>query len=78
MRYGSDFENLKLYWRAGLLTSKYALEHPNVQDFMHDGTLKFDLVISEQFAQESFLMFAYKFGCPFVTIGEFSFRGNGC
>lgn len=70
MRYNNDFENLKMYWKAGLLTTKHALDDKGVQQLINDENSYFDLVISEQFAQESFLMFAHKFQCPFITIGE--------
>lgn len=69
MRYDSDWENLWLYWRVGLLTTEHALQTSNVQKFIQRED-HFDLVLSEQFFQESMLMFAHKFGCPIVTIGE--------
>lgn len=70
MRYDSDWENLWLYWRVGLLTTEHALQTTNVQKFIQRED-HFDLVISEQFFQESMLMFAHKFECPIVTIGNF-------
>lgn len=69
MKYDSDWENLWLYWRAGLLTTEHALQTQVVQKFIQRED-HFDLVLSEQFFQESFLMFAYKFSCPIVTIGN--------
>lgn len=70
MKYGGDLSNLFQYWKSGYITSKHALENSYVQEFMRDDKMKFDLVISEQLFQESFLMFARKFNCPFITIGN--------
>lgn len=70
MKYDSDYQNLQMYWRGGLVTARHAFKDSNVQKFIHTKDLQFDLVISEQFAQESFLMFAHKYNCPIVTIGE--------
>lgn len=33
----------------------------------------FDLVISEEFKQESLLMFAHKYNCPLITIGTLDY-----
>ena len=70
MKYGGDLSNLFQYWKSGYITCKHALENSFVQEFMRDDKMKFDLVISEQLFQESFLMFARKFNCPFITIGK--------
>ncbi|XP_063696226.1 UDP-glycosyltransferase UGT5-like [Culicoides brevitarsis] len=72
MRYDNDWENLWLYWRAGLMTTEHALQTSVVQKFIQRED-HFDLVLSEQFFQESFLMFAYKFDCPIVTIGTLGY-----
>lgn len=69
-KYTSDLSNLLLYWNVGLTTTKFALENPNVQQFIEQDDSVFDLVISEQFYQEAFLMFAHKYRAPIVTIGE--------
>ncbi|XP_065088491.1 UDP-glycosyltransferase UGT5-like [Ochlerotatus camptorhynchus] len=68
-KYSSDWSNLMLYWKAGLTTTQYALENVNVQQFIEQDDTDFDLVISEQFYQEAFLMFAHKYRAPIVTIG---------
>uniref|UniRef100_U5EXU4 Putative udp-glucuronosyltransferase n=1 Tax=Corethrella appendiculata TaxID=1370023 RepID=U5EXU4_9DIPT len=73
LRYDSDLQNLFLYWNVGLATTQYALENPNVQQFIEREDLDFDLVISEQFFQESFLMFAHKYRAPIVTIGTLGY-----
>uniref|UniRef100_A0A336M393 UDP-glucuronosyltransferase n=2 Tax=Culicoides sonorensis TaxID=179676 RepID=A0A336M393_CULSO len=72
MRYDSDWENLWLYWRVGLLTTEHALQTSNVQKFIQRED-HFDLVLSEQFFQESMLMFAHKFQCPIVTLGTLGY-----
>ncbi|XP_065088127.1 UDP-glycosyltransferase UGT5-like [Ochlerotatus camptorhynchus] len=71
--YQNDFKNLFLYWRLGLETSRYALENKNVQQFIKRQDLHFDLIVSEQFFQESLLMFAHKFKAPIVTISTIGY-----
>jgi glucuronosyltransferase len=73
MRYSGDYENLFLYWRVGELTTTHALENIDIQKFIVRKDLHFDLIISEQFFQEAFLMFAHKFKAPIVTIGTLGF-----
>lgn len=68
--YYSDWENLQLLWRVGLPSTKHAFESAAGQKLLHDPQLQFDLVISEQFFQESMLLFAHKFNAPIVTISE--------
>lgn len=72
-KYTSDLSNLLLYWNVGLTTTKFALENPNVQQFIEQDDSVFDLVISEQFYQEAFLMFAHKYRAPIVTIGTLGY-----
>lgn len=72
-KYSSDWSNLVLYWKAGLATTQYALENTNVQQFIEQDDTDFDLVISEQFFQEAFLMFAHKYRAPIVTIGTLGY-----
>ncbi|XP_058448414.1 UDP-glycosyltransferase UGT5-like [Malaya genurostris] len=72
-KYESDLSNLFLYWNVGLATTKYALKNPNVQQFIEQDDNTFDLVISEQFFQEAFLMFAHKYRAPIVTIGTLGY-----
>lgn len=47
-----------------------------MQQLIRSHTNNFDLVILEQFFHESFLMFAYKFRCPIVTIGTMGFMDH--
>lgn len=54
----------------GALTSDFGLSDPKVQTFIHSNNQHFDLVISEQFFQESWLLFAHQFKAPIVTICE--------
>ncbi|XP_062551811.1 UDP-glycosyltransferase UGT5-like [Armigeres subalbatus] len=72
-KYSSDWSNLALYWRVGLTTTQYALENTNVQQFIEQDDTDFDLVISEQFYQEAFLMFAHKYRAPIVTLGTLGY-----
>ncbi|XP_053693539.1 UDP-glycosyltransferase UGT5-like [Sabethes cyaneus] len=71
--YSSDLNNLFLYWRLGLATSRHGLESKNVQKFLNRGDLHFDLIVSEQFFQDSWLMFAHKFRAPIVTISTYGY-----
>ncbi|XP_039439844.1 UDP-glycosyltransferase UGT5-like [Culex pipiens pallens] len=71
--YSSDYNNLFLYWKMGLDTSRFALESQAVQQFIKRNDLSFDLVVSEQFFQESWLMFAHKFNAPIVTISTYGY-----
>ncbi|XP_053692178.1 UDP-glycosyltransferase UGT5-like [Sabethes cyaneus] len=72
-KYSSDVSNLFLYWNVGISTTKYALRNPDVQHFIEQDDSSFDLVISEQFYQEAFLMFAHKYRAPIVTIGTLGY-----
>ncbi|XP_053673812.1 uncharacterized protein LOC128724073 [Anopheles nili] len=67
-KYNSDLNNLFLYWRVGLSTTQYALENEHVQQFIEQDDTDFDVIISEQFYQEAFLMFAHKYRAPVVTL----------
>lgn len=49
----------------------YALNNVNVQKLIHSTDLHFDVFINEEFWADSFLLFAYKFKAPIVTICEF-------
>jgi glucuronosyltransferase len=69
----APFLAIKILWFLGLKTSEHALNCSKVQEFMHRRDLTFDLVISEQFYQESLLMFAHKYKTPIVTIGTLSY-----
>ncbi|XP_021702436.1 UDP-glucuronosyltransferase 2B7 [Aedes aegypti] len=71
--YQNDFKNLLLYWRLGLETSRYALESANVQKFIKREDQHFDLIVAEQFFQESLLMFAHKFDAPIITISTIGY-----
>lgn len=51
-------------------TAEYAFESPNVQQFLQRNDLHFDLVINEEFFQESFSMFAHKYKTPLITISK--------
>lgn len=57
--------------RLGVINN-YVFQSANVQKFIHSSNFQFDVVINEDFFGESFLMFAYKFKAPIVTICEYS------
>ena len=55
------------------MTTKYGLEHERVQSLINHNDVQFDLVIAEQFFQESFLMFAHKYNAPILTVGTYGY-----
>lgn len=57
---------------VGRFASYHGLKDPKVQKIVHSKDLHFDLVITEQFFQEAWLMFAYKFNAPIISISEFN------
>lgn len=63
--------NVYIIYAMGLANSEYGLNATNVQRFIKDTTRQFDIVISEQFYQETWLMFGHKFNAPLVTINTF-------
>lgn len=67
------FFKIKSLWDYGLATTKHAIETENVKNFIENDLTAFDLVISEEFKQESFLMFAHKYNCPLITIGTLDY-----
>ncbi|XP_053663360.1 UDP-glycosyltransferase UGT5-like [Anopheles marshallii] len=69
----SDFDKLFMYWELGFNTSRHGLESENVRQFIRRTDLEFDLVVAEQFFQESWLMFAHKFNAPIVTISTYGY-----
>lgn len=64
----SYFSKVMGYERICTPTSEHGLKDPNVQKLIHSDDLHFDLVINEDMFHESWLMFAYKFNAPIVTI----------
>jgi glucuronosyltransferase len=70
MKFTSQVDMLFAYWNMGLGSTEHALNSKAVQNFIQNDKSKFDLVISEQFFQEAFLMFAHKYKAPIVTISE--------
>jgi glucuronosyltransferase len=57
-------------WKLGLINSEHVLKNAKIQEFIKDDKIKFDLVIVDQSYHESMYLFAHKFNCPLVTIGE--------
>ncbi|XP_053692184.1 UDP-glycosyltransferase UGT5-like [Sabethes cyaneus] len=71
--FSSPFFKLKILWWLGLATTKHAFETNNVQQFLQEEGLRYDLVIAEQFVQEAFLMFGHKYQSPIVTINTLGY-----
>ncbi|XP_072948767.1 uncharacterized protein [Epargyreus clarus] len=57
----------EVLWRGGLGFVEVALKSPHLQEFLKKNNT-FDLVISEQFYQESLNILAYKYKAPLVLI----------
>uniref|UniRef100_A0A182Q9J2 UDP-glycosyltransferases domain-containing protein n=1 Tax=Anopheles farauti TaxID=69004 RepID=A0A182Q9J2_9DIPT len=66
--FGDPFFKMSILWKLGLETAEHAFESANVRTFLRTEGLQFDLLLAEQFVQESFLMFAHKYQIPIVTI----------
>lgn len=66
MSFWTTKEMLRL---VGTSTTEYALKHPNVKELLY-GEKKhhYDLILTEQFFQDAFLMFGQKFKAPIVSI----------
>lgn len=58
-------------WKIGLINSEHVLTNGKVQELIKDQEKTFDLVFADQFNQESLYLFAHKFKCPLVTVGEY-------
>lgn len=71
MKFNNQMDMLFTYWSMGLASTEHALKSKAVQDFIKNDHTKFDLILSEQFFQESMLMFAHKYKAPIVTLSEF-------
>ncbi|XP_035783931.1 UDP-glucuronosyltransferase 1A7-like [Anopheles albimanus] len=69
----SDFEKLSMYWNMGINTSRHGLESEPVRQFIARRDLTFDLIVAEQFFQESWLMFAHQYDAPIVTISTYGY-----
>lgn len=54
--------------------NKYNIENANVQEFIKRTDLHFDVIVSEEFYADSFLMFAHKHKAPVVSICKFYFN----
>lgn len=69
--YTAETTNIWMRWKLGLLNTDHVLKNKVVQNLIEDNTKKFDLVVADHSDQEALFLFAHKFNCPLVTIGEF-------
>lgn len=65
---------IQMVYSIGLETTTHALERPEIQDFLHNNTDKFDLLLTEQFFQEPILLFAHKYQIPIVTVSTLGYN----
>lgn len=61
---------MSMNWQIGLINTEHVLKHPKTQDLIRNQEKRFDLVVVEEANTEAFYLFALKFNCPLVTIGE--------
>ncbi|XP_031625276.1 UDP-glucuronosyltransferase 1-7-like [Contarinia nasturtii] len=64
----NDFHKLELFERVSTPSSDFGLKSASMQKMIHSNDLHFDLVIQQDYFHESWLMFAYKFDAPVITI----------
>lgn len=64
----NDFTKIWLYVVVSKPASEHGLNNSNVQKIIHSKELKFDLVVVQDMFSESWLMFAYKFDAPVISI----------
>lgn len=65
-----DFEYIVNLYDIGIKTGIHGLKDKKVRELIQRNDIHFDLVISEQFFQESWLMFSHKYKAPVITIGN--------
>ena len=68
--YTSETQTMRMRWELGLLNTEHILSTPAVKQFIEDTSKKFDLVVVDQSYNEAMYLFAHKFRCPLVTIGN--------
>ncbi|XP_055542683.1 UDP-glycosyltransferase UGT5-like [Wyeomyia smithii] len=71
--FSSPFYKLQILWWLGLATTEHAFKSKNVQQFLREDGLQYDLIIAEQFVQEAFLMFGHRYRAPVVTINTLGY-----
>ncbi|KAG4070679.1 hypothetical protein HA402_013599 [Bradysia odoriphaga] len=71
--YVYEFQYLTVLYELGIRSGIHGLRDKNVQKLINRNDIHFDLIISEQFFQESWLMFSRKYRAPIVTIGTYGY-----
>lgn len=66
----AETQNIWMNWKIGLLNSEHVLKNAKVQELIKNKEKTFDLVFADQFNQESLYLFAHKYKCPLVTLGN--------
>lgn len=74
MKFQTNFENMFLYWNLCEDSVDWYLKNEKVLDFIKNDKSHFDLLITEQWFQESWLMFMHKFkDAPMITISSYGY-----
>lgn len=68
LKYSSDWNNVFLFYRAGLISTEHAFNDAKVQQLIQSENVHFDVIVLEQFNHDAFLLFAHKFKAPIITI----------
>lgn len=64
---------ITLLYEMGIKSGNHGFRDKKVQELIHRNDVHFDLIISEQFFQESWLMFSKKYNAPIITIGTYGY-----
>jgi hypothetical protein len=67
----SPFSFIRTQYKIGLQVSESVLNSTVVKNLIKSKDQSFDVVIADNSNIDSMFMFAYKFGCPLVTVGNY-------
>lgn len=70
----NHIESLLNIYNIGIATAKHGLESRNVQKLIKRHDHHFDIIVAEQFMQESWLVFAHKYKAPVVALSKCGFN----
>lgn len=71
--YVYEFYYITLLYEMGIKSAVHGFKDEKVKKLIRRNDIHFDLIISEQFFQESWLMFSRKYNAPIVTIGTYGY-----
>lgn len=68
---GSAFKVSRLLAEIPAVMVEHTMSSKAVKELIQRNDLSFDLVISEEFFQDAYLMFGHKFKAPLITFSKF-------